>query len=265
MGEESEEEMKDVIEEVEDERGQSPLVKKCLGSPSRGRTEDGTREDICPGKPESWDPEEDWRRLRLHRLMVRYSVLEVSSFLGSVCEWSSSSIKFLVWLGTSTILSSIWSGVSDGFEEGVVGVLLDDSFCTGLGVLLHGEREDNEGLSGRVLGTSIWSSGRALPVSLTWRPLEEEFPVEPALSVGMTAAWGMEGPGNGDAEVLVDETWATGVVGLLWDVLPGLEVSELEPRFMSEDPVSSSSSTFKLSPMETERDILAIELVVGLM
>ncbi len=53
MGEESEEEMKDVIEEVEDERGQSPLVKKCLGSPSRGRTEDGTREDICPGKPES--------------------------------------------------------------------------------------------------------------------------------------------------------------------------------------------------------------------
>lgn len=112
---------------------------------------------------------------------------------------------------------------------------------------------------------SIWSSDRALPVSLTWRPLAEEFPVEPALSVGMTAAWGMEGPGNGDAEVLGDETWATGVVGLLWEVLPGLEVSELEPRCMSEDPVSSSSSIFKLSPMETERDILAIELVVGLM
>lgn len=112
---------------------------------------------------------------------------------------------------------------------------------------------------------SIWSSGRALPVSLTWRPLEEEFAVEPALSVGMTAAWGMEGPGNGDAEVLEDETWATGVVGLLWEVLRGLEVSELEPRRRSEDPVSSSSTTFKLSPMETERDILAIELVVGLM
>lgn len=45
MGEEGEEEMKDVMEEVENERGQSPLVKKCLDSPSRSRTEDGTRED----------------------------------------------------------------------------------------------------------------------------------------------------------------------------------------------------------------------------
>lgn len=44
MGGEGEEEKKDVME-VEDERGQSPLVKKCLDSPSRSRTEDGMRED----------------------------------------------------------------------------------------------------------------------------------------------------------------------------------------------------------------------------
>lgn len=113
---------------------------------------------------------------------------------------------------------------------------------------------------------SIWSRGRALPVSLTWRPLEEEFPVEPALSVGTTAAWGVKGPGNGDVEVLKEDTWVTGVVGLLWEELRGLEQSEPEPRRGSEDPVSSpSSTTFKLSPMETEREILAMELVVGLM
>lgn len=111
------------------------------------------------------------------------------------------------------MLSSVWSGISDGLkptavtgcamllgkltapesEGGVVGVLLKESFsfCTRLGILLLGEREDNESLSGRGLGMSIWSRGRALPVSLTWRPLEEEFPVGPALSVGMTAAWGV--------------------------------------------------------------------------
>lgn len=45
MDGEGEEEMKEVMEEVEDERGQSPLVNKCLDSPSRSRMEDGMRED----------------------------------------------------------------------------------------------------------------------------------------------------------------------------------------------------------------------------
>lgn len=112
---------------------------------------------------------------------------------------------------------------------------------------------------------SIWSRGRELPVSLTWRPLEEQFPVGPALNVGITAAWGMKGPGKGDAKVLKEDTWLTGVVGLLWEELRGFEQSEPELLRWSEDPVSSpSSTTFKLSPIETEREILAIELVVGL-
>lgn len=54
------------------------------------------------------------------------------------------------------------------------------------------------------------------------------------------------------------------MVGLLWEALRGLEESELEPWCRSEGPVSSVPTTFKLSPMEAERDILAIELVVGL-
>lgn len=45
MDGEGEEEMKEVMEEEEDERGQSPLLNKCLDSPSRSRMEDGTRED----------------------------------------------------------------------------------------------------------------------------------------------------------------------------------------------------------------------------
>lgn len=92
-----------------------------------------------------------------------------------------------------------------------------------MGLLLLGEREDKKGLSGRGLGMSIWRRGRALPVSLIWRPLEEEFPGEPTLSVGTTAAWGVKGPGNGDVEVLKEDTWVTGVVGLLWEELRGLE------------------------------------------
>lgn len=45
MDGECEEEMKEVMEEVEDERGQSPLVNMCLDRPSRSRMEDGMRED----------------------------------------------------------------------------------------------------------------------------------------------------------------------------------------------------------------------------
>lgn len=113
-----------------------------------------------------------------------------------------------------------------------------------------GDREDREGLSGRGLGMSMWSRGRALPVSLAWRVFEKGLSLEPALSVGATAACG-----NGDAGVLGEETVATGVVGLL----------RVKSRRGSEDPGSSNSTTFRLSPMDTERDIFAMELVVGLM
>lgn len=249
---------------MEEDRGQSPLVKKCLGNPSRSRTEDGITEDWYPIKPESW------RTPGLHRPVEEHSSLWVSSFSVSVFESSSASVKSLHWSGMSTILTSIRSVGSDGVRRtavtgctthaswsGVVGVLLGNpfSFCTNLGLLLLGEREDREGLSGRGLGMSMWSRGRALPVSLAWRLLEKELSLEPALSVGETAAWGVHGPGNGDVDVLGDETMATGVVGLL----------RVKSRRGSDDPGSSGSTTFRLSPMDTERDILAMELVVGLM
>lgn len=104
-----------------------------------------------------------------------------------------------------------------------------------------------EGLSGRGLVMSRCSCGRALLANLAWVPLEVEAP----LMVGTTAArWGepIQEEGSG----------TTGDEGLLREALRRLEVSE---------PVdtSLSSLTFKPSPMDMERDILAIELVVGLM
>lgn len=75
--------------------------------------------------------------------------------------------------------------------------------------------------------------------------------------VGITAPRGGE---------LINEegSGTTGDEGLLREALRRLEVSDPEPRLVS-DPAgaSLSSLTFRLSPMDMERDIFALELVVG--
>lgn len=140
-----------------------------------------------------------------------------------------------------------------------------DSSRVALEDLPLGEKEATEGLSGRGLEMSRFSWGlRELPESLPWRPLLVEPPGEEAFRVGMTAAWGVTTPEGDDAEPEGDRT--TGAVVLVADD-PLLVDSEPDPRRFSEVELVSSpdSPTLRHSPMDMERDILAMELVVGLM
>lgn len=146
--------------------------------------------------------------------------------------------------------------------------------------VLLGVKTAREGLSGRGLEMSRLSWGRVLHISLACRLLVVglglELLGELVMRVGITAAWGMAKPNaRGEEEDKVEETTATGVDGLvlrLWELweeqlrllVGALDVSKLDPLRDSVDP-DSSSATFRLSPMDMERDILAMELVVGLM
>lgn len=115
-----------------------------------------------------------------------------------------------------------------------------------------------DGLSGRGLVMSRCSCGRALLGNLAWMPLEELGLAAP-LMVGTTA------PREGDP-IHEGGSGTTGDEGLLREKLRRLLDSDPEPRWVSEPAVTSLGSfTFKLSLMDTERDILALELVVGLM
>lgn len=155
------------------------------------------------------------------------------------------------------LLESDCSGPGRGGT--LTGVLLPTSLWPSLVILLLGEKEAMEGLSGRGFVMSRCSCGRPLLGNLAWMPLEEEFGVEAPLMVGITAPRGGE-PINEEG------SGTTGDEALLREELRRLEVSDTEPRWVSEPTGTSLSSlTFRLSPMDTERDILAMELVVGLM
>lgn len=136
---------------------------------------------------------------------------------------------------------------------------LRSSLWPSLVFLLLGEKEAMEGLSGRGLVMSRCSCGRALLGNLAWMPLEEELELAAPLMVGTTA------PREGDP-IHEEGSGTTGDEGLLREELRRLEVSDPEIRLVSEPAGTSLSSfTFRLSLMDTERDILAMELVVGLM
>lgn len=116
-----------------------------------------------------------------------------------------------------------------------------------------------ESLSGRGLVMSRCSCGRVLPGDLAWMPLEEELGVEAPLMVGITA------PREGEP-INEEGSGTTGDEGLLREALRRLEVSDPEPWLVSKPAGASLSSLmFRLSPMDMERDIFALELVVGLM
>lgn len=98
---------------------------------------------------------------------------------------------------------------------------------------------------------SRFNCGRVLLGNLAWMPFEEELGAEAPLMVGITTPRGGE-PINEEG------SGTTGDEGLLREALRRLEVSEPADN-------SLSSLTFRLSPIDMERDIFAIELVVGLM
>lgn len=133
------------------------------------------------------------------------------------------------------------------------------SFWPSLVILPLGEKEAMEGLSGRGLVMSRCICGRVMIGNLAWMLLEEELRAEAPLMVGRTAPRGGEPINEAGSGTTGDE-------GLLREAMRRLAASDPKPRWVSE-PVgtSPSSLTFRLSPMDIERDILAMELVVGLM
>lgn len=252
--------------------GQRPAAKRRLGRPRR--RDDRMEEEWSRSKPGSWGLEaaSGWLGEALSAppsptgcSRSVWAGVAPSVPKPSVGPWHPEPGSLATgWTSTTASWAWLCGGGADLPGKGPAGDLGEESR---LGDLPLGAEAAVEGLSGRGLGMSSVRCRREPLASLAWGPLGVGAGAldELVLTVGATAARGVVAP-------LEEAAAAGGASALLLGVGVGVSVSLPEPPRELDSALlqglsrpSPGSPRFRLSPMDTERDILAMELVVGLM